>query len=335
VEASSRLLSSRVTSRRKFLAGLGGIGAALALGPSVAKAGIVADAPFAPYRRPMPQMPHLAWVWRFDADGDRRQIRSTLLQHGMGILFKTHDGTNWMPDVGGKKNGSPEQVGQMARYFERAGVPFHAWCNVLGEDPVKEARMAASVLAAGARSLTLDLEGGPGFWVGSKKDAVTFNKELRRWQPDAWIMAAPDARPWEIDTIPIDEFAPYMDGFAPQTYWSFFNGPANRRLYKEHFRDPGQAISPGYVVEAAIERLGRYDLPIYPIGDGTTSNSGEWREFIVESQARNAPALSVWRYGVTDQRVWGWLQDSPPAWQRQGGGSSGGAGLGGWRKGIR
>jgi hypothetical protein len=216
----------RSPSRRQFLAGLGGVGAAVLLDPRRAGAALLSGSRAAPEGRRTPRVGHLAWVWRFDQDGEREGIRSTLAKHGLGVLFKTHDGTNWMPDVGGR-SGGPERVAQVARFFESAGVPFHAWCVAKGSDPVKEARMAASVLASGARSFTIDLEAHDGFWVGSPRDAERYGAELRRWQPEAMILTSVDGRPWEIDRVPMDEFAAFSDGFSPQTYWNFFRGPRN------------------------------------------------------------------------------------------------------------
>jgi hypothetical protein len=306
----------RSTSRRRFLAGLGGLGTALLLDPRQAGA-VLLPASESRAPRQAPQMDHLAWVWRFDQDGDREEIRRTLARHGLGITFKTHDGTNWMPDVGGRANGGPDRIAELARFFESGGVPFHAWCVVHGTDPVKEGRMAASVLSAGARSLTIDLEAHDGFWVGSGRDAERYGQELRRWQPDGLVLTSVDGRPWEIDRVPMDEFAAFSDGFSPQTYWNFFRGPINTRQYRDYYEDPGaDGVTPAFVVDAAVRRLRPYNLPIYPIGDGTTADAREWRQFIERSRSHRAPALSVWRYGVTNSRVWSLLAGSPPAWQR-------------------
>ena len=102
---------------------------------------------------------HRAWVWQFSADGAPDQIAAKVAADSCAVMLKTHDGVEWMSTydhAAGAING-PAQVQVIASLFERAGVPFHAWSVIKGIDPAREAQMAADVLAAGARSLTLDL----------------------------------------------------------------------------------------------------------------------------------------------------------------------------------
>src|SRR5688572_30829237 len=94
---------------------------------------------------------HLAWVWQFNEDGERAQVRSVLAQNKMGILLKTHDGTNWLgrwDRSEGAIRGALD-VQSSAAYFESAGVPFHAWCVIKGLEPIREAEMCAEVLSHG------------------------------------------------------------------------------------------------------------------------------------------------------------------------------------------
>src|SRR5574338_1548108 len=111
--------------------------------------------------------------------------------------------------------------------FESRGVPFHAWCVVKGIDPVAEAQMAADVLAAGARSLTLDLEGGAGFWLGSAADAARYGAELRARTPYGRVDISIDPRPWRINLVPMPQFVDMCDGISPQCYWDTFNSSWN------------------------------------------------------------------------------------------------------------
>src|SRR3972149_7958382 len=130
-------------SRRRLL----GTSLALGLGGVFLNAG----------RRPKPTaaaatLNHLVWVWRFSTDGEPNFIGGRLRDHGLGILLKTHDGLQWMSeyDKSAYAVSGPAQVGVLANYFESAGVPFHVWAVVHGVDPMREAKMAADVLAAGA-----------------------------------------------------------------------------------------------------------------------------------------------------------------------------------------
>jgi hypothetical protein len=187
---------------------------------------------------------HRAWVWQFSTDGAAEAIAANLGANSLGVMVKTHDGIDWMSKYdrsAGAVNG-PGRVGQLARLFEDEGVPFHAWSVVKGVDPIREAQMSAEVLAAGARSLTLDLEGAAGFWVGSRDDALRFGEELRRLTPFGRVDISIDARPWRIyHNVPMDEFVLYTDGIWPQLYWDTFNNPANINGYA----NSGYPVGPG------------------------------------------------------------------------------------------
>jgi len=197
-------------SRRRLL----GTSIALGLGGLLLKSGLDQR------RAAAAGLHHLVWVWQFATDGEPNLVGSRLQGLGLGILLKTHDGLQWMSEYDKSPYAvtGPAQVAVLANYFESAGVPFHAWAVVQGVDPVREARMAAEVLAAGARSIFLDLEPHPGFWRGTPADAVAFGQELRRLQPDAQVVLSVDPRPWTFERIPIAEFAAFASAIAPQQY---------------------------------------------------------------------------------------------------------------------
>src|SRR3954453_16664098 len=120
--------------RRKFLKGAGRIGATAALAYSFKPRSVAA-------KMEDTSNSHLAWVWQFGEDGAPAQVRSVLAANGLGIILKTHDGTDWMTtyDQSTYAIGGPAQVGALARFFEAGGVPFHAWAVVKGKDPQREA----------------------------------------------------------------------------------------------------------------------------------------------------------------------------------------------------
>lgn len=258
---------------------------------------------------------HLAWVWQFPQDGQREVIRDVLAAHGLGIVHKTHDGSDWMSrwDRTTDAVTGPRKVEQLANFFENGGVPFHAWAVVHGDDPAKEAEMAADVLNAGARSIALDLEPHQGFWRGSKASAVAFGMALRWRAPAASIVTSIDPRPWTLDGIPLDEFAQFSDALAPQVYWKTFSTPANVDRYRRSGEDPGpEGITPTFALDVTMKKLARFNLPVMPVGDGTSSNVGAWRTFIDRSYEHDADAVSVWRYGVATPSLWEVLRDTPP-----------------------
>ena len=321
-------LTNHATDRRGFLArvaALGGVAGALALDPAALRraADRTTASPTLPAqagRQPSlvarePSLNHLAWVWQFSQDGSKEAMRGVLAEHGLGVALKTHDGTDWMAryDPSPDAVDGPERVAQLAAFFEEGGVPFHAWSVVHGVDPLGEARLAGEVLAAGARSIALDLEPHPGFWRGTPETAAELGRELRRLQPNAWVVASIDARPWEVDRIPLGQFSAFVSEIAPQVYWSAFGTPPNvRKFAKAGYPVGDDGVTPRFVLDAAVESLRPFGLPVHPIGDGTRAEESEWDEFIERAFASDAESVSVWRYGVTAPAVWRLLKESPP-----------------------
>ena len=260
---------------------------------------------------------HLAWVWQFNEEGPRDAIRNTLVQHNFGVILKTHDGTNWMGrwDTAPQAIHGPAQIADHASYFESNGVPFHVWCVVRGLDPIREAQMCSEALAAGARSMVLDLEPNDGgqYWQGGPADALAFGRELRRLQPYAAIAVAPDPRPWQVAAVPMDEFASFANSIAPQSYWSTYNSSTNHRYLRErgYFVGP-EGLTPELMLDVTRDALGRYNLPIWPIGQGA-ADAGSWHRFIQHAYSLGMPHVSVWRFGTARGEVWPLLREMSPA----------------------
>jgi hypothetical protein len=256
---------------------------------------------------------NLARFWQFSADGPPEQIRSVLAAHNMSMALKTHDGTRWMSrfDTSHEAVTGPHRVEQLARYFEEGGVPFHAWCVLNGKEPEREAWMCAEVLAAGARSMIIDLEPYAGFWRGSSIEAKIFGTELRRLQPDAWISVSVDARPWQIGGIPLSEFAAFSNELAPQVYWQDFTTRLNIEEYIRSGLPPGpDGVTPQFALDTTFEVLDPYNLPIQPVGQGSVSHDLSWQNFVAQAFSRGASSVSVWRFGVTAPNVWSILKDA-------------------------
>lgn len=254
-----------------------------------------------------PNSSHLVWVWQFNEDGDAARIRDSLAQHGLGILLKTHDGTRWM----NRWDNSPlaisgaTSVREASLFFEKAGVPLHAWCVVQGYDPVEEARMCAEVLANGARSMTIDLEPPDEghYWQATRAEAAAFGKELRRLSPGAHIAIAPDPRPWQLEAVPIREFAGFSNEIAPQTYWDIFQTPTNQRMLRERGFDGGEAgVTPELILDVSQKSLAPFRLPIRPVGQGNAAIAS-WQRFVGHAQKLGMPSVSVWRYGTMGSDV--------------------------------
>lgn len=261
--------------------------------------------------------PYLTWVWRFSSDGPAQQIASTLAANRGAVILKTHDGTDWMStyDPAADAVTGPGQVAKLAAYFEANGVPFHAWAVVKGVDPIKEAQMAADTLAAGARSLYLDLEPWQAFWQGTPDSARVFGAELRRLQPDATIVTVVDARPWTLNHVPLAEFASFSNAIAPLVYWQTFDSPENRQGYAQAgWPPPPGEMTPEFVLDVSAAALQRYGLGVRPVGQGS-SDQARWTRFLDHATAIGMPELSVWRYGVVRPDVWSLLGERTPSGQ--------------------
>lgn len=310
--------SSVPVSRRQALAGMGALAGAALLSPR----GLL-DQP-ASEASPWVKQPlharvgtaprHLVWVWQFRHDGHPLEVRDRLAAHGLGVVLKTHDGSEWMSryDRTEFSVSGPQSVADWAQFFEEGGVPFHAWALVKGRRAEVEAQMASDVLSAGARSLFLDLEAHPGFWEGTDVSAGIYGEQLRRMQPNARLSTSIDPRPWEIDRIPLQIFADFTDEISPQAYWGFFNNEANARRYRAAGSSiPSSGIGPDFVVSTMMERLREFGRPVHPIGDGTAREG--WAEFIDASYSHaGADSVSLWRYGVATDQMLATLRDTPP-----------------------
>lgn len=259
---------------------------------------------------------HHAWVWQFSEDGSPEIIRDVLAAYGLGVILKTHDGSDWMArwDKSPTAIAGPAQVSGFATFFESVGVPFHAWCVVSGRDPVAEARLCSDVLSAGARSIVLDLEPAENrdYWHGTPDSALIFGEELRRRQPRAHVTVAPDPRPWQVQLLPMREFASFSDDLAPQTYWRNFDNPANYRLLNQWGFPVGrEGVTPELVLDMAVGALGEHGLPIRPIAPGSAEPE-PLRRFVEHAFQLGMEAVSVWRYGVSRPDVWPLLRELAP-----------------------
>jgi hypothetical protein len=310
---------SRNVSRRRFLAVMGVMagGAALSLANTECSAPILRR--FVQAKDALP-LRHSVWAWQFSIDGPADEMARRLAQYGLAVVMKTHDGIEWMSkydDAPGAIDG-PSQVATVAGIFEQHGVPFHAWAVVKGVDPVQEAEMAAGVLAAGARSLTLDLESDDGFWVGSGDDALRFGDELRARNEFARIDVAIDPRPWKMLAAPVGEFATFCDGIRPQLYWDVYNTPDNVSAYGYMGFPPGpDGITPEFLVDTTRQLLTPFDRWVVPVAEASDGDAGAWRRFAHEAWAQQMPVLDVWRYGTTDEATLGYLGANPPGAEPQ------------------
>ena len=235
-----------------------------------------------------------------------------LSDQNMGIIVKTNKGTQWMAEEDDSPDAvsGPEQVSVLAQYFEKRGVPFHAYAVVQGIDPKREAQMAAEVLAAGARSLFIDLEPWSGYWQGTPEAASAFGRELRRLQPNAVVVTTVEPRPWALDRLPLAEFASFSDALAPLIYWESFNTQPNIDRYEASGFPPGpDGITPEFLLDVSVSLLGPYGLPLQPVGQGASPDMDAWSRYLDYASQLGMLTGSAFRYGVTHPDVWPLLRE--------------------------
>lgn len=173
--------------------------------------------------------------------------------------------------------------------------------------------MAADVLAAGARSLVLDLEGSAGFWVGAPDDARRYGDELRRLSPYGRVFISIDPRPWRINMVPMTEFVAMGDGIWPQLYWDTFDTPGNVEGYTAAgYAPPGGSITPEFLLEATQKILAPYERDIVPVGQGAAADPTTWPRFAHHAWDLKMFQISDWRFGVTSADTLQYLADNPP-----------------------
>ena len=257
---------------------------------------------------------HLAWVWQFSTDAEPDVLGAKLRDHGLGIILKTHDGVTWMSeyDTSPYAVSGPEQVQVLAKYFEDAGVPFHAWCVVHGSRPEKEAQMVAGVALSGARSVYLDVEPHAGFWQGSAADAAAYGAEIRRLAPEANIVLSIDPRPWVIKDVPMKEFAAFSNAIAPQNYWRTFDTKANHEKFAASgYQVPPEGMTPEFLLSVGQSQLKTFGLPLIEVGQGDTSDPAEWERFIDAAYVTGVDFVTAWRYGVMPNPIFDVLASKP------------------------
>jgi hypothetical protein len=304
----------RALTRRRFIAGsaisAGAAAVSLGLGPCDPR--LIRKL----QQDKAPQPPHhIIWAWQFSADGSLAAIASALKGTGLGVLVKTHDGIEWMS----KYDNAPDaitgiaQVRTVARYFEDRGIAFHAWAVPKGVDPLREAQMASDVLAAGARSLVLDVEGSAGFWVGAPADARAYADELRRLSPYARVDISIDPRPWRINLVPMTEFVATCDGIWPQLYWETFDTPGNVDGYTAAgYAPPAGGITPEFLLEATQTILKPYERDVIPVGQGAAVDPTAWARFAHHAWDLKMYTVADWRFGVTAADTLKYLAQNPP-----------------------
>jgi hypothetical protein len=159
-----------------------------------------------------------------------------------GIMLKAFDGDAWMgseirfPDTAADALRSIDQIAEQKATCDRAGIGYAVWVNPLhpadfhlGVDFLD--RQADLYAAAGnaAGRIVFDSEDGAGFWGANRPvgHARRLMERFRNQAPDVVTVWQPDGRQRfnHLDNLRPSEWAPHMNVYAPQVYFTAFQRP--------------------------------------------------------------------------------------------------------------
>jgi NlpC/P60 family len=173
-------------------------------------------------------------LWQFEGRS-LKQACDQALEYGFnGLMVKAFDGDRWMNafDPSADALGSVEEVAAQRAHCESRGLRYAIWTNPLyGDDDYlnRQAELYASAANA-AGVIVWDTEpylGPPPFWGPNRPvgAAARLMSRFRALAPHAVCLWQPDPRPARLAELRPEEWAPFMQVYSPQVYWSDFKRP--------------------------------------------------------------------------------------------------------------
>jgi len=211
------------------------------------------------------------------------------------VLVKTTNGTIWQGAYdSAKANLAINSLADVQRWsagLAARGLECHGWCVVRGISPTQEADLIAQIcLQGGVKSMLLDLEVGPSYFVGDQTAAQALAVGLRqRVGPDFHLGLIFDARGSYPSQLWVQSlWFPEIDSLHPMVYHYHFGLTAE------------QALTNCYNV------IGSWGKPIYPMLEAYTPDgfatpyppSEATHAANVAINAHRATGLSFYRYGI-------------------------------------
>jgi hypothetical protein len=221
-----------------------------------------------------------------------------------GILVKAFDGIVWHAAYAPEPDAlhSVEQAQEQQAFARERGVGYGVWTNPLHGSRAELARQADiyAELGAAVGLLAFDTEPYQSFWGANRPagSAAFFMDRFRAGAPDCATIWQPDPRPNRLAELRPEEWAPHMNVYAPQVYWTDFQRPADEVL--------AEAFD-GY------QQLGIAEwAPTLP-GNAEPEDLTAAADLI---RAQGAAGGLVWRLGTTGPRqldALRWVPLPPPA----------------------
>lgn len=153
-------------------------------------------------------------------------IATALAYKSAGIAEKVMDGLTWMGNIAA---GSPRGIAEVMAHRDKcqaAGLAYTPWTNPLHGSRsflAQEARLYAEIGNA-CGFLVWDSEPYAQFWGANRPagDAAFLMDSFRQLAPDCANVWQPDPRPGRLAELRPEEWAPHMNVYAPQSYWTDF-----------------------------------------------------------------------------------------------------------------
>jgi hypothetical protein len=205
-----------------------------------------------------------------------------------GLLVKAFDGDDWMRkfDDAADALGSVAQVAEQRDFCRARGLGYGVWVNPLFGDQAFLDRQAELYAAVGnvTNLMAWDTEPFDKFW-GANRPAGAAARLMGRFRdlaPGCVNVWQPDPRPGRLAELRPGEWAPQMNVYAPQIYWTDFR------------------TTPASEVERAVAQqpdLGIAELaPTLP-GAASAAELGAAVDLLGQ---HSAAACVVWRLGSTN-----------------------------------
>lgn len=180
-----------------------------------------------------------------------------------GLMLKTSNGVSWqghLSDNDPKAVTGVSRIGEWVEAFEEQGLEIHAWGVPRARRPAgasaspdleKEAeKFIAAATVAGVRSLLLDVEHGPAYWLGNVAESQQLMKRVRdAVGSDVHIGLILDGRRNRPFDVWVDPWLPFVDSLHPMVYPILFG---SFKSIDQHLGD-------------AFHNLGSYNKPIVPM----------------------------------------------------------------------
>ena len=232
------------------------------------------------------------WAGKAVAERTIDEIIATLVHEAPNVnavYVKTSDGAEWQGFYDDPENKhdlavlGPDDIVRWVRKLNAAGIAFHAWAVLKGEDVVMEARRVAAVCnVPGVQSMLLDVEDGVGYFSGGAREARAVIAAIRAQIPAGFHLGLNlDARGTHLQAIHIHEWLPHVQSLHPMVYHREFG------------------LTPEEAVARAFKALRPYDLPVVPMLQAYNSVPG--RELVRAAEAafaQGAPGVSFFRFGT-------------------------------------